>query len=103
MPKRTVVTLVVFAIVGVALYFMYPRDSFDPAADASKAISQQIWDELGRDSTIECVQPDDDAVGSSFVCRADVSGGTTLHFDVTIVEGPAVTTALDVSPSAVSG
>lgn len=103
MPKRTVVTLVVFAIVGVALYFMYPRDSFDPAADASKAINQQIWDELGRDSTIECVQPDDNAVGSSFVCRADVSGGTTLHFDVTIVEGPAVTTALDVSPSAVSG
>jgi hypothetical protein len=32
-----------------------------------------------------------------------VSGGTTLRFDVTIVEGPAVTTALDVSPSAVSG
>ena len=96
MPKRTVVTLVVFAIVGVALYFMYPRDSFDPAADASKAINQQIWDELGRDSIVDCSQPKSDEVGETFTCRAEVSDGTRLNFDVTIVDGPAVATALDV-------
>lgn len=103
MPKRTKVSLVVFAIVGIALYFMYPRQTFDPVADASKAINQQIWDELGRASTVECAPPETESVGSTFLCHADVDDGTKLHFDVTIVEGPAVSTALDVSPAAVSG
>jgi hypothetical protein len=96
MPKRTKVSLVVFAVLGAALYFMYPRHSFDPAADAAKAIHQQIWDELGRDSTVDCVQPDTDEVGATFTCRADVADGTKLNFAVTIVEGPAVAPALDV-------
>lgn len=103
MPKRTKASLVVFAIVGVALYFMYPRQGFDPVAGASKAINQQVWDELGRASTVECTPPESDAVGSTFLCHADVDDGTKLRFDVTIVEGPAVSTALDVSPPAVSG
>lgn len=96
MPKRTKVSLVVFAVLGAALYFMYPRNSFDPAADAAKAIHQQIWDELGRDSTVDCVRPETDEVGATFTCHADVADGTTLNFDATIVEGPAVATALDV-------
>jgi len=96
MPKRTVVSLVVFAIVGAALFFMYPHSSFDPVTDASKKINQQIWDELGRDSDIECTAPETSAVGAAFRCRAVVAGGTTLNFDVTIVDGPAVATALDI-------
>ena len=96
MPKRTVVTLIVFAIVSVALFFMYPRDSFEPVARASDKINQQIWDELGRDSDVECTPPTSDEIGSTFTCQAVVEDGTTLNFDVTITDGPNVETALDV-------
>ncbi len=96
MPKRTIVTLVVFAIVGAALFFLYPRSSFDPATDASNKINQQIWDELGRDSEVDCTAPETSVVGAAFRCRAMVDDGTTLDFDVTIVDGPAVVTDLDI-------
>lgn len=90
------ITLVVFAIVGAAMFYLYPHNSFAPAADATTKIHQQIWDELGRDSTVKCTEPDSEAVGTAFRCRATVADGTVLNFDVTIVDGPAVTTELDV-------
>lgn len=96
MPRRTVVTLVVFAIVGVAAYLLYPRDRFDAVADAVAAIEQQVVDELGRFSTVTCEPPENDDVGARFRCRADVDDGTTLDFDVQVVDGPAVVTDLDI-------
>lgn len=96
MPKRTMVTLVVFAIVGAAMFYLYPHSSFDAVTDASKKINQQIWDELGRASDVECAAPESESVGAAFRCRATVDDGTTLNFDVTIVDGPAVVTDLDV-------
>lgn len=96
MPKKTAITLVVFGLLAWAMYTIYPREQFDPVADARFAIQDQIWNELGRGSEVDCDDPPEATVGTMFVCRAAVSGGTTFTFEVSIVEGPAVTTALDI-------
>lgn len=95
MPKKTVFTLIVLGLCAWALYVLYPRDQFDPVGEARFVIQEQIWNELGRGSQVSCDPPESTEVGQSFACRATVSGGTTFAFDVAIVEGPAVTAALD--------
>lgn len=96
MPKKTAITLVVFGFLAWAMYTIYPREQFDPVAEARFVIQDQIWNELGRGSEVACDDPADDAIGTSFVCRAAVSGGTTFTFDVAIVDGPTVTATLDI-------
>jgi hypothetical protein len=95
MPKKTVFTLIVLGLCAWALYVLYPRDRFDPVADARFVIQEQIWNELGRGSQVTCEPPETNETGQTFTCQATVSGGTSFTFDVSIVEGPAVTTALD--------
>lgn len=95
MPKKTVITLIVLGLCAWALYTLYPREQFDPVGEARFVIQEQIWNELGRGSQVTCEPPETNEIGQTFSCRAAVSGGTGFAFEVSIVEGPAVTATLD--------
>ena len=95
MPKKTVFTLIVLGFCAWGVFVLYPRQQFDPIAEARFVIQDQIWNELGRGSEVACEEPEASTVGQTFVCRAAVSGGTKFAFDVEIVEGPTVTAVMD--------
>lgn len=95
MPRKTIITLLVFALLAWGLYTVYPRERFDAVGEARFAIQERIWNELGRGSEVSCDEPPGTETGATFVCRAAVSGGTAFTFDVSIVDGPAVAVTLD--------